>query len=117
MSLPSLLRISFVVDILKHKANFCEIMIELVIRIKKGLFPRVTIQSKPCKEVLGSLRRDNLNRFIIAQMNINSIRNKFDLLTEELSGNIDVIIISETKIDETFPAKQFDIDGYTPPID
>ena len=53
----------------------------------------------------------------IVHLDINPIPNKFDLLTEGLSRNFDVIMISETKIDETYPARQFHIDGYTPPID
>lgn len=31
-----------------------------------------------------------------------------------MSGNVDVIIISETKTDETFPARQIHIDGIHP---
>ena len=72
-------------------------------------------ENKPFKEVLGSLRRSNLNRIILAHLNINSIPNKFSLLAEGVSGNVDIIMISETKIDETFPARRFYIDGYTPP--
>ena len=70
---------------------------------------------KPFKEVLGSLRRSNLSRIILAHLNINSIPNKFNLLAEGVSSNVDIIKISEAKIDETFPARQFYIDGYTPP--
>ena len=39
---------------------------------------------------------------------------QFDLLINRLSGNIGVIMISDTKIDETFQARQFHIDSYTP---
>ena len=49
----------------------------------------------------------------LAYLDINSIHNKFDLLIEGLSGSVNVIMISETKIVETFPARQFHIDGYT----
>ena len=51
----------------------------------------------------------------LAYLDINSIHNKFDLLIEGLSGSVNVIMISESKIVETFPARQFLIDGYTPP--
>ena len=40
----------------------------------------------------------NINRFIIGQLNINSLR--------VISENIDILMISETKLDETFPAAQ-----------
>ena len=49
----------------------------------------------------------------LAYLNINSIHNKLDLQIEGLTTNVDVIIISETKIVQTFPARQFHIDGYT----
>ena len=49
---------------------------------------------------------------IIAQINVNSIRNKFELLVPQIPSNIDVLIISETKIDVSFPTSQFSIDGF-----
>ena len=66
------------------------------------------------KYYLRSLPRKNLNRVILAQLNINSIRNKFDLLFEGIKGKVDVLMISETKIDETFPSRQFYIERFTP---
>ena len=32
-----------------------------------------------------------------------------------IKGKVDVLMISETKIDETFPSRQFYIEGFTPP--
>ena len=49
-------------------------------------------------------------------MNINSIRNKFSSLKELVSNNIDVLVIEETKLDDTFPAKSFVIPGYKEPF-
>ena len=57
------------------------------------------------KSVLGSpvislcwknLNRVNLNRVIVAQLIINCMRNKFDLLAEERKRKFDVLMISET---------------------
>ena len=61
------------------------------------------------------VQRENLNRVIRAQLNINSIQSKFDLLAEGIKGKVDVFMMSETKIDETFPSRQFFIKGFTPP--
>ena len=41
--------------------------------------------------------------------------NKFDLLAEGIKGKVDVLMISETKIDETFPSRQFYVEGFIPP--
>ena len=48
-------------------------------------------------------------------MNINSIRNKFEMLKEVVGNKIDVLLISETKLDDTFPLNQFILEGFTPP--
>ena len=40
---------------------------------------------------------------IIAQININSIRNKFETLASLVVYDINILIISEAKIDESFP--------------
>ena len=49
-------------------------------------------------------------------MNINSINNKFDQLKLLVERNIDVLVITESKLDETFPTKQFCMDGYSKPF-
>ena len=52
---------------------------------------------------------------IITEINLNSIRNKFELLTNLVTSNIDALMISEMKIDESFPISQFLIDGLSSP--
>ena len=53
------------------------------------------------------------NKMIMGHLNINSIRNKFELLPSLLSGKIDILMISETKLDVTFPSNQFFIKRYS----
>ena len=50
-----------------------------------------------------------------AQLNINSIRNTFDQLKGMVTGNIDILILTETKLNNTFRQTQFSIDGYSKP--
>ena len=64
-------------------------------------------------EKLKNTRLKNPNRLIIAQLNINSLLNKFDSLVRMLHNNLDILLISETKIDSSFPTTQFQIEGYT----
>ena len=54
----------------------------------------------------------NLNRIVLAHLNINFLRNKFDALVEQVSGNVDVLVLSGTKIKESFPEGQFKIPGF-----
>ena len=63
-------------------------------------------------ETLKILRRSNINRIIFAHININSLRNKFDQLVDGIEGSVDILMISETKLDETFPIRQFCISGF-----
>ena len=68
------------------------------------------------KDTLKKLRIKNLNRVIISQININSIRNKIELLSEVVLGNIDILMVSETKTDMSFPTSQFVIQGFAAPF-
>ena len=44
------------------------------------------------------------------------MRNKFDILTDQITGNVNVMVISETKLDDSFPESQFKIPGYSSPF-
>ena len=66
-------------------------------------------------DILKNIKIQNVNRLIIAQLNINSIKQKLDTLKEIIQDNIDVLVITETKLDETFPSAQFNIEGFRPP--
>ena len=65
--------------------------------------------------ILKCLRSNNIDKIIISHLNINSIRNKFDHLVDLIMGNIDILLISETKIDDSFPSNQFHIKGFSLP--
>ena len=56
-----------------------------------------------------------MNNAIIGNLNINSLPNKFDELKVPVNGMLDVLIITETKLDDTFPVWQFHIDGFSKP--
>ena len=57
-----------------------------------------------------------MNKIIFAHLNINSIRNKFDQLSDMIKGHIDVLMISESKLDNSFPDGQFLIERYSAPF-
>ena len=64
-------------------------------------YARNMTKNAPC--TLNVIRKNNLNRLIFARININFMRNKFDKLASQVKGNTDVVMISETKLDGTFP--------------
>ena len=53
--------------------------------------------------VLENLKLKNNQRLFIGNPNINSISNKFDNLKLIIQGKIDIVVITETKTDSTFP--------------
>ena len=65
--------------------------------------------------VLKSIRIKNLNRIIIATLNVNSICGKFEQLKTIVTGNIDILVLTESKLDDGFPSAQFLIEGFSPP--
>ena len=68
------------------------------------------------KKLLNDLKIKNVNRIVIGLLNINSLRNKFEALKEIINENIDILVITETKIDTSFPTQQFRMDGYNVPF-
>ena len=64
---------------------------------------------------LRKIKLKNMNCITIAQININSLRNKFSFLAEAVRGNIDILLVTETKLDSSFPNAQFQMHVYTTP--
>ena len=64
---------------------------------------------------LKNIRMRNMNRIIIGHLNVNSLKNKFESLQEQINGNVDILLISETKLDNSFPNGQFMIREYSAP--
>ena len=67
----------------------------------------------PSFSTLKSVRRKNLYRISFAHLDINSLRNKFDAFVDQIKGNVDILLISETKLDESFLEGRFKIPGFT----
>ena len=65
---------------------------------------------------LKNIRIENLKNIIIGQLNINSLRNKIQDLAELMRDKLDILVLTETKLDNTFPEKQFLIPGYKKPF-
>ena len=49
-------------------------------------------------------------------MNINSFRNKFEFYVDQIKENVDLLMISKTKLGESFPQGQFKISGFSRPF-
>ena len=62
-----------------------------------------------------NLRLSNVNKFIIRNININSLPNKFEQLKELVIKHIDVLVITETKND-SFSTSQVLMKGFAEPF-
>ena len=92
-----------------------------VIDISTPELSEVTLMSDTLNEdeenspdiILQNLRIKNIDKIIIGHLNINSIRNKSELFADLVKGRVDIILISETKLNDSFPSPQFNIAGYS----
>ena len=72
--------------------------------------------SEPTIETLFSLKTKFKDKIIFGNLNINSLPNKFDDLKSIIIGNIDVFVLTETKLDNTFNNRQFRMEGFSAPF-
>ena len=61
------------------------------------------------------LRNEDPYRVIVGHGNINSIKNKFELLVKYASNKLDILLVSETKTDDTLPESQILIESFLSP--
>ena len=71
------------------------------VKTENDVFPSVTAH-----------RLQNPKNVTIGALNVNSLRNKIGAVQELITNNIDICLLSETKIDESFPNQQFNISNY-----
>ena len=62
------------------------------------------------------LKISNPNNLIIGHLNINSIRYKYECLNDIIDKNVDILLISETKLNDSFPTGQFLMNGFHLPF-
>ena len=65
--------------------------------------------------LLKQLKLQNVNRIIYAHININSLRYKFEQLKSMITSVMDILVITETKLGESFTEAQFLINGFSKP--
>ena len=61
------------------------------------------------------MKKNSSKKFILRHLNINSMRNKFEFFRYFTNKNLDIILTSETKLDDTFHSAQFIWTGYGVP--
>ena len=69
---------------------------------RKNKLPSNSVNSISVRSIRNVLKR-NSKRIILGHLNINPIKNKFDLHDDQIERNVDIMVISETKLGESFP--------------
>ena len=65
---------------------------------------------------LRNLRSKNTGNIIFSYLNTNSTRNKFENLSELVTGNVEILCIAETKLDPSLHNSQFLMPGFHEPL-
>ena len=68
-----------------------------------------------CITEIKNLRLRNVNKVVIGNLNINSLPSKFDQLRQIEVKYVDVLVIMETKLNDTFLTSQFLVTGFSVP--
>ena len=53
-----------------------------------------------CDQMLKRLKNiciSNINKLIVRHLNLNSLKDKFDILREQVNGSIDIFMVFETR--------------------
>ena len=72
--------------------------------------------SNEAGELLTKLKISNKERIILGHLNINHLQNKFEPLVSLVKDKLDLFLLTETKIDQSFTTAQFLIEGYSKPF-
>ena len=68
-----------------------------------------------CITEIKGLKLRNVNTVMFGNLNINSLPNKFDQLREIVLKYVNVLVITKTKLDDTFLKSQFLVTGLSVP--
>ena len=57
-----------------------------------------------------------MSQFFLVHLNVNSLRNEFDILEDQIKGNVEILVIPKTKLNESFSTGQFKTSGFAAPF-
>ena len=63
-----------------------------------------------------NLRKTNVNKIVISNLNINFLPNKFNQLKELVLKQVDILVLTETKLDDSFPNSHFSVHEFSEPF-
>ena len=82
---------------------------------QNNTFKEASNSHNDCISRFKIIRAENFDNIIVGTLSKNSISPMFDECKLMASGYLDVMIVTETKLDDSFPKAQFCIDGFSTP--
>ena len=58
------------------------------------------------------MTESSANKLIVGHLNIDSIRNKFELFDDVINRNLDIVLLLETKLNDSFPSAVINFKRY-----
>ena len=68
------------------------------------------------RSLLKKIRTTNIPKVIIGHMDVNFFAPEIDAIRTIIPGNVDIIVFSETKLDDSYPSAQLLINGFGKPF-
>ena len=69
-------------------------------------------KSENAVNILKGIRKKYMDNVLLGHLNINALANKFDALKLIIGGFLDILVLVETKLNNSFTYLQFKIEGY-----
>ena len=70
------------------------------------------MESMKLKFGLKKIQENSANKLIVGHLNIDSIRNKLEFFEDVINGNLDIVLLLETKLNDSFPSGHIDLRRY-----
>ena len=67
------------------------------------------------KTGLKVMKKRSPNKIIVGHLNINSLKNKFEAFHFIINRNLDIMVLSEAKLNDSFPSAQFMLKNFGTP--
>ena len=98
------------------KLLLLKLLIHQTYNYKSSINDNSAVHFGRVKSVLKRLRSNHPQQIIIGHLNVNSIRNKFDKMKPMLLDDIDIFMVTETKLDDSYSVSQFNVEGFSTPF-
>ena len=103
----------------KHFCRFVSsLTVDSNITGREGVFTIDEVNSLDNRSDISQMKKLRLNpkNIIFSYLNINSVQNKFQNMSGLILENVDILIVTDTKLDSSFPVTQFVIPGFHHPF-